>query len=503
MTALITRIYLFIVAWFRPREATSIEPIPAPPTLPPTGGVEPITPTPQRRPRGKWVKPKGGEQLKREPRATPPRKSAIGKNPRPVAHASDDDPEQWGQFYFRDTILDQLDVYFQYLRRIKQHDPDAYDLHRQLGIQIMPVSAIRTFDKWRTEQQEQELSAWWSANRPTFGAVAYGVDKTADDLGTIGIADLPEEKDYPPGDAAERIMEAGRNRLLTITAAAPRQYDGKPLLVGTIWTPRFLYFHKYAKPPPDIEQTHGDVYTMTVYWDRTDSKNLPKSLNRQVARGGVPQSYAVVVDKDGHVRVLRMLLRDQITIRGKYGRGRGQTFTIPNTHWAVPDKYLYWAKGHLRRSPEEILRGLFIEAALMYESGAMGSMIRVAVAKNDLTATFGVEIKRTPYFFKDRDVTLNGSGGKQRIFHIVRPHQRSTGGGLRNVRMHFRGLKNFMWADYSVAITVPGRDHFALPEFNVGISTVDDLKPGEKGIGMAAMGKKFSKWIADGVGGRR
>ena len=61
-------------------------------------------------------------------------------------------------------------MYFIYLRRMKRGDKDAYDLHRQIGIQIMPQSALETFEKWRTDFEFQELSDWWVNNRPAFGA---------------------------------------------------------------------------------------------------------------------------------------------------------------------------------------------------------------------------------------------------------------------------------------------------------------------------------------------
>lgn len=67
-----------------------------------------------------------------------------------------------GQYYFRNQILDQLDIYFRYLRRLKAHDPHAYELHRRLGIHIVPGRTVQTFDDWRYEGTLDELDAWWS-----------------------------------------------------------------------------------------------------------------------------------------------------------------------------------------------------------------------------------------------------------------------------------------------------------------------------------------------------
>ena len=88
----------------------------------------------------------------------------------------------------------------------------------------------------------------------------------------------------------------------------------------------------------------------------------------------------------------------------------------------------------------------------MYESASLGSMIRIEAMKDKLVATFGVEIKRTAYFFKDRDVTLTASGRRARIFHIVRPQIRLHKEGGIPVRLHFRGIILFDWAGYKISL---------------------------------------------------
>ena len=46
--------------------------------------------------------------------------------------------DEYGEFYFRHTILDQLDRYFVILKRMKSGDKEAYDLYSQLGAYILP-----------------------------------------------------------------------------------------------------------------------------------------------------------------------------------------------------------------------------------------------------------------------------------------------------------------------------------------------------------------------------
>ena len=112
------------------------------------------------------------------------------KASRPALRA--DNPEQWGQYYFRNAILDQNDTYFMYLNRaMKRADRDTYLISTlKPGIQIMPQCATQSFDYWRHDKGEEELSAWWKSNRPGFGAVSYGIDPASLEEETVVVADL-------------------------------------------------------------------------------------------------------------------------------------------------------------------------------------------------------------------------------------------------------------------------------------------------------------------------
>jgi hypothetical protein len=98
------------------------------------------------------------------------------------------------------------------------------------------------------------------------------------------------------------------------------------------------------------------------------------------------------------------------------------------------------------------------------------SMVRVEASKGAEIAVFGVDITRTPYFFKDRD-KVEG----RRIFHIVRTHQRVRADGtVRPIKTHFRGLRYFRWNGYDIKITVPGWHHKDITSFAAGL--LDDEK---------------------------
>ena len=503
------------VAWFRPETvfgwirkpkpapliiALSPPPLTQPSVIEPSPAVEP-KPSPAEplyhEPKIKWLKPKGLEKLQSKKRGSSgmPRPARPRLKPEPVQ--TSENPEKWGQYYFRNAILDQLENYFLYLKRMRHHSRDAYELHRQLGIQVMPGSAVQAFDNWRSEGEMRELSAWWTAHRPSFGAVSYGIDHDSLQEESIRVVDAPPEA-FKEWEKRTEKLRIPKHRIGTITGADDVvTADGVKYESGTLWVPKFLYFTKYKRPPPHVQQVaDGDVYAMTVYWDRVDGHSKTWMKRH---KGGVPQEYAVCIERgSGQVRVLRMLHREHVKIRHTHGKDRGRFFSIPNTHWGFPTEYLTWAVGRFEASPEDYLRRCFIEAALMYESATLGSMIRIEASKGDLTATFSVEIKRTSYFFKDRDVTaaaLTSSGTRVPIFHIVRPHVRKSGVA---VRMHFRGLREFDWAGYHIKITVPGRDHFHLAEFDVGGSTQVDMGVAVKGN--KETGETLVNWMREGLG---
>lgn len=119
------------------------------------------------------------------------------------------DTKEWGVFQFKHDILDQLGSYFKYLRKMRRHDPEAYDLYSQVGAHLTPYDAA-LFDKSGT------LSAYWRAgSRPSFGALFIS----------------PHEKKED-----EHLATA-----------------------------RFVYFRKVRKPEY-VQMTTGDVYEITLFY---------------------------------------------------------------------------------------------------------------------------------------------------------------------------------------------------------------------------------------------
>ena len=127
-------------------------------------------------------------------------------------------------------------------------------------------------------------------------------------------------------------------------------------------------------------------------------------------------------------------------------------------------------------------------------------MIKVKAYKGRLAAIFSVNVLRTPYFFKDRDLCVNVRGKKKKIFHIVRTHIRKTGSV---VRTHFRGMREFNWNGYKIRITVPGWHHVNTHDLDIGATDGEHVEDIKDYMDMAVLGKTLSGLEEDSVGGFR
>jgi hypothetical protein len=340
-----------------------------------------------------------------------------------------------GEFYFKENILDDLDYYMLCIERMRKADREAYNLYSQLGAHILPG---------KMENWQDGLSAWWKVNRPGFGAVAW------------------------TRSAVDKAME-GSNKI----------------------TPRFWYFMKISRfkllrhhniqLPPD----GSDIYIVTAYWDQPRDEKWAKDK-------AVPSEFIIAIDANANLIALKEfgMRREHVRAKRKkwkqgQTRGHGDGALIKTKSWGIHWFFQDWAKEH-NKPVEQHLRELFCAAARMYEQSNRG-MIRVEARKGHNAAVFSVDIKRTPYFFKDRGVTqLTKTGQRKRIFHIVRPHIRADGAA---VPMHFRGERTFDWNGFTVSITVPGLHHVPTPEFDLGAVMYDKpLHKGMPGLTMKQLG---------------
>ena len=342
--------------------------------------------------------------------------------------------EEYGRFYFKDTILDKLDEYFVIMRRMKKSDRQSYQMFSRIGFGLQPTANIsRNLDNF-----ELKVSPWFLEEMPGLGGTAFGIDKS-----------------LPHGEKDEEGVRG--------------------------WWPRFTYFRKYSKDhqPRAIQRTTGGVvYMMTLYWDYLNKgEGFPRS--------GAPWEIPIVVMENGEIIPLKLRAGKKTVFRyeGMIHSGR---------EWDFPSDYYIWAR-RFKMTPEQHIALLFKMCTDDYESN-QSAMMKIIVTKEHLTATFGIEVKRSAYFFKDREVILNEAGHKKRIFHIVRPHTRSTG---KSVKMHFRGLREFMWNGYKINITVPGKIGGDITEWDVGVADEETLKPGE-GAPFEKYGKQLKTFMITG-----
>ncbi len=371
-----------------------------------------------------------------------PKAALVAENKQKTRPARKQKPELLtGEFYFKENILERLDFYFRVLKRMRKGDRAAYDLYKIHGGIVLPGLI------YKSSITDIKLDPWFLKTRPAFGAIFFGSAKW-------------ETKD-----------EAEHDYIF----------------------PRALYFRKYKIDATPLHIQHvgsGDVYIGTVYWDDPDIAKGDKHYgkwDKYVGKKGIPQDYAIWVKDNGEVQALRILKDTTQTIRAKHGRDKGKTFTIPTRRWGFPNY-----EGSLtmkERSFQESLCQFFVLCANEWQHAAMG-FTKVRATNNNLMALFAVNIERTPYFFKDREVTINKAGSRKRIFHIVRPHQRILADGRETyVRTHFRGEREFMWNKYKICITVPGWHHGNFAGFNVGGH--DEDAEIEKG------NKEVRKWLDD------
>ena len=351
----------------------------------------------------------------------------------------------------KNAILDHLDDHTKIMGRMQKCFPSEYGIYSQVGAVLVPHDDA--FLNVR-ELMVEPFSPWFKKVRPGFGAVVTGIPKdehkTADALCHPRLCHFLKIE-HPSAIQRQRF---GRRRELTMQPIAPG----------------------------------SDLYLFTFYYDEKDwARVFPKKnrRDRKICRffeDAFAYEIPVEVTKDGHVRALRIVRERQL-------RFRHNEDPIFVREWDYPYSKAYLS--HFKKAP---FKGIEPEAFIFHEVGvvirafeeATSSIIQVRATKNGITTLVNVDVENTPRFFDDRDDTII-DGVKKRIFHIVRPHDRV---GTRGVKLSFRGLRKFVWRGYEIEISVPGRDHFDVKEWDV-TSVEDDGRP--DAIDNADLGR----WLVD------
>lgn len=236
---------------------------------------------------------------------------------------------------------------------------------------------------------------------------------------------------------------------------------------------RFAYFQKMHQPV-NVQATNGVIYTIGGVWG--------------VKHRHLFQAH-VAVFPDQTIKVLKEIAPRYHTVgKGSRRNGGERPHSIVRMEWGYSSWVQDMVNDHNRhfnknKSVDEYFSRFF---SLMVNS-VLGSELdmNVRVKKGGRVATFSINMLRTPYFFADREKTVNENGNTHRILHIVKPHERTTRSGNKKIiKAHWRGLRRFTWNGYDVSIGMPGAHYKPLMDFTAeGWSEADMLREtGAKGL---------------------
>jgi hypothetical protein len=449
------------------------QPLPQPPSPPPPDpepaplvAVEPPAPAPEpeplkatkRRFRVRGHRPARvadvwapGNKPKRERKAAEP--ARLPRSPRRATKTTEvaeadgrgfnfgrEDVEEAGAFYFRGALLNDLPKYFRSLRRLRGADPDVYHLCSTIGMSLLPARMIGILC---------DMPAYWRDPklRPAFGAASFAEHGKEDNL------------------------------------------------------LRLVYFQRMEIPPADVEPTNGQIYQVSVYYDDDNTESQKKHrAPKWMRKHGFAAHFFVSVDDQCRVTLLKQFqIRHQMIhfragqhsasnrgpnshTNGNHTRKLKFSEAIPIKLWDYPvflhDAYRdrHGGKAGTNEEIAHFEERMFCLIASFANANEMG--VRVSItARDGLVASFALDMKRSAYFFKDRDQVLTAEGKAARIFHVVRPHTRHLKNGKSiDLRMHFRGLRKFPWAGYEVHITVPGLHHLPVLELMPDVSDLHSAR---------------------------
>lgn len=229
---------------------------------------------------------------------------------------------------------------------------------------------------------------------------------------------------------------------------------------------RFVYFQKQHQPV-NVQSTNGVIYTIGGVW------GFKKRHLFQVN---------VAVFPDQTVKVLKVIQPHRFTV-GKGSRKNGGTYErsqVVRMEWGYPSWALDMVSDYNRfndksKSVDEYFARMFALLVNMVLRTEQDMNVRV---KNDgKVASFAINMLRTPYFFADREKTVNENGNTERILHIVKPHTRTNQRGeTKLIKAHWRGLRRFTWNGYDVSIGMPGAHFRPLMEYSAEAWLPEDLK---------------------------
>ena len=252
----------------------------------------------------------------------------------------------------------------------------------------------------------------------------------------------PEAYDFHSKYGARIVPKSSKYRGFNIDSASSA---GMVYMRGghneeTVW-PSFVYFKEY-KEPYRCKPSNGRIFAVYASYHLDGRASVVEFF---VSLAGDAFSLC------------RTLQTSRKVIPSRNGRGKGKIkyISLPTQKWGYDTNLISIAREN-EATPEDVARELF-GTAINSWSAATDSGLVVRCSDGKTVATFNIDTKRTPYFFKDRITALASDGKRKRIFHSVTKHKRDLGDGRESVvKAHYRGERKFQWGNDNVSVTVPG-----------------------------------------------
>ena len=221
----------------------------------------------------------------------------------------------------------------------------------------------------------------------------------------------------------------------------------------------FMYFHRLKQMQPHFAAVRNDtraVYRVSVaYHDEANKKR------------NIPWAYEFVVSIDDDVHIVS----ERQTRRIRFSQKPTKPTTYDAIVWDISKglrahyKVLSSTKGSATwDSAEQFGADLFRLAANFHDVTTTDFQVRAT--RDNATVAFSVGLKRTPYFFKDRQTGLAADGKRKRIFHAVEEHERTyPSGKVAIVPAHYRGERSFDWKGDRIVVSPPEQtvNRFSVP----------------------------------------
>lgn len=228
------------------------------------------------------------------------------------------------------------------------------------------------------------------------------------------------------------------------------------------------------KPPWRVEKTPGVLYVVGFVFELA---------GKEFSLAG----YVSLNFKTKTLHVPRLLEHKKIKLKN------GATYC--RKEWGIPHDYgecAYKLRKEAFDGPEDAATRVLLSAfrACWEAWQRRDDYYQVSTRRRKSRVTFCISPGEQKFFFKDRDKTVLAADGKRkRIVHYVREHVRVNG---QSVKEHLRGVRQFHWHGYDVAVIVPVF-HIVTHDFDLPGVAEEDQVPGQKYASLRKVMDKMAK----------